>query len=325
MSHRALVLDRTASGLTASVQTVSTAAVGAGQVRVTIDYSDLNYKDALILTGRGYTNLAYPLVPGIDLAGTIVESRHPDFESGQAVVLNGAGLGETRPGGFSETAVLTPDALLPIPAPLTPRGAMVYGTAGLAAAIAVIAIEDAGVARDDVVLVTGAGGGVGMIAVALLAARGYRVTASAGRVDTHVVLRELGASETIGRLTPPATPLGTEQWAAAVDTVGGATLDAVARQLRYGGVVACAGFSGGLTTTLQLAPLLIRAVRLHGVNTSACPMPLRRRAWAVLAEAPILSVIEPTVVEVGLDAISGLAEELLAGAVRGRVLVDVRR
>lgn len=324
-TYRALVLDRSTANPGAVVQSLPLRPLQADHIRVAVAYSDLNYKDALILTGRWYTNLAYPLVPGIDLAGAVVESRCPEFTPGQRVVLTGAGLGETRPGGYSEMTDVVADALLPLPDSLSPRAAMEFGTAGFAAALAVLALEEGGIGTGRSVVVTGAGGGVGSIAVALLAERGYRVSASAGRVETHSALRAMGAVETIGRLDPPAQPLGTERWAAAIDTVGGVTLDAVARRVGYGGVVASTGFSGGFTTNLHLAPLLLRNVRLQGVNTSACPLAMRRRAWNLLADTPRRSAAEQPPLEIGLSEIPHMSEELLAGALRMRVLVNVHR
>jgi acrylyl-CoA reductase (NADPH) len=321
---RALVLREPGTGLGASVELLGVSDFPDAPVRVAVEYSSLNYKDALILSGTGYRASVYPMVPGIDLAGTVVDSRAPGFRAGDRVVLNGAGIGETRWGGYAELASVDPSNLVVLSPRLTTRDAMALGTAGLAAALAVLAIEDARIPNDGRgVLVTGAAGGVGSLSVALLAAHGYRVIASSGRAETHDWLRGLGAHEVIGRLSSVVATngLAAERWSAAVDTVGGNGLADIAAQIEYGGAIAATGFVGGMTSTLHLAPFLLRSVRLFGINTSGCPVNRRARAWTFLADHTPRRVIEDGVEEIGLDEVPAWAERLLRGQVRGRVVV----
>src|SRR5689334_23130648 len=321
---QALVLRDPSTGLAPSVESLGVASFPQAPVRVAVEYSSLNYKDALILAGKGYRASFYPMVPGIDLAGTVVDSAAPGFRAGDRVVLNGSGIGETRWGGYAEMASVDPANLVVLSPRLTTRDAMALGTAGLAAALAVLSIEDAGIPKSGrEVLVTGAAGGVGSLSVALLAARGYRVVASSGRPETHDWLRRLGAHEVVGRMSPAVATngLAPERWAAAVDTVGGNGLADVAAQIEYGGAIAVTGFVGGMTSTLYLAPLLVRSVRLLGVNTSGCPVDRRARAWAFLADHTPRTVLDDGVEEIGLEEVAAWAERLLQGQVRGRVVV----
>jgi acrylyl-CoA reductase (NADPH) len=325
-TFHALLLDSTAEGLVAAVRELPIEALPPGEVHVGVEYSSVNYKDALILAGRGYVATSYPMVPGIDLAGTVLGSSVPQFTIGDRVVLNGAGLGESRWGGYAELASVNADSLVRLPDGISTRDAMAIGTAGLAAALAVIAIEARGVEPSaGPVLVTGAAGGVGTIATALLAARGYRVTASAGRLSSHGYLRQLGAAVTVDRL--PATrleePLGPERWSAAIDTAGGEVLPRILREMQYGGVVVATGFVAGMTLQTHLAPFLLRAVELVGVNTSSCPTSKRRAAWQLLSESLPLGVISTTAETISLDAVPVVAGRILQGQIRGRVVVDV--
>ena len=326
---RALVLDRDDGRLTTAVQSLPTAALPAGEVQVAVEYSSVNYKDALILAERGYRAASYPMVPGIDLAGTVLASTDPAFAPGDRVVLDGDGLGESRWGGYAERASVDAASLVHVPPRFSTHDAMAIGTAGLAAALAVLALEGAGLARGaGPVLVTGAAGGVGSLATALLAARGYAVTASTGQAaDGESHLRALGAAELVGRLPAPEPdrPLLPERWAAVVDTVGGATLARALSETRYGGAVAATGFAASLEVPLHLAPLLVRGVRLLGVNTSRCPVAQRRAAWALLAESLPAAALAQGVSTIGLDDVPTAAARLLAGQSRGRTVVELAR
>lgn len=323
-AFRALVLERLLGGLAASVRHLDAADLPPGDVRVAVEYSAVNYKDALILAERGYRAAAYPMVPGIDLAGTVVASAAPAFAPGDRVALNGGGLGERRWGGYAELASVEAASLVHVPDRFTTRDAAAIGTAGLAAALAVGALEAYGLAPGaGPVLVTGAGGSVGRLATALLAARGHAVTASTGRPAQHAALRDMGAAAVVGRLAPPDAPLSPERWAAAVDTVGGATLAAVLAAVRYGAPVAAAGFTAGLDVPLHLAPLLVRGAAVLGVNTSACPADQRRTAWALLAASLPDRALTAGVAEVALEDVPAVAAQLLAGGTEGRTIVAV--
>ena len=325
-SFRALLLDQAAQGLVVAIRELPIESLPVGQVQIGVEYSTVNYKDALILAGSGYVAASYPMIPGIDLAGTVLGSSTSEFAIGDLVVLNGTGLGESRWGGYAERASVDAGSLVKLPDGVSTRDAMAIGTAGLAAALAVIAIESRGMDPSaGPVLVTGAAGGVGSIATALLAARGYRVTASAGRLASHGYLRELGAAATIGRI--PATtsdaPLGPERWSAAIDTAGGDTLQHVLREMQYGGIVAATGFVAGMTLQAHLAPFLLRAVELIGVNTSSCPVARRRAAWQLLGEALPLGAVSKATTTISLDAVPLFAEQMLVGQIHGRVVVDI--
>lgn len=298
-----------------------------GEVTVAVAYSSLNFKDGLTVTGALPIIQRYPMVCGIDLAGTVEASTSPAFRSGDRVLVNGCGLGETHWGGYSQRQRLRSEWLVPVPDEFTLQEAMVIGTAGYTAMLCAMALEEADLSPDaGEVLVTGAGGGVGSVAVALLARLGYRVAASTGRPELEPYLRSLGALRVLPRseLDQPATsPLEEERWAGAVDTVAGETLATVLRQVNYGGAVAAPGVAGSFELTTSMFPFVVRGVRLLGVDCVQCPMPRRLEAWRRLAQdlpagalAPIGSV-EP------LDNVVKLSESIVAGQVRGRVVIDV--
>jgi len=300
----------------------------AGEVLVAVEFSSLNFKDALALTGRGKIARRYPLVPGIDLAGTVMESAVPGYRPGDRVLVNGWEIGELHWGGLAERARLQAEWLVPVPAEFDTREVMAIGTAGFTAMLAVMALEDAGLdpGADLPVLVTGASGGLGSLAVALLARRGYRVAAATGRPENADFLRELGAAAIVPReeLDRPARPLETQRWAAVIDAVGGRTLARALAETGYGGSVAACGLAGGSELQTTVMPFILRAVNLLGINSVLCPLPRRLAAWDRLARELSPALLAKTTTVVGLEEVSRLAEEMLAGRVRGRVVVDVQ-
>lgn len=297
-----------------------------GDVTVEVAWSTLNYKDALAITGRSPVVRQFPMVPGVDFAGTVAASSHARFKPGDAVVLNGWGVGETHWGGLAQRARVRGDWLIALPAPFTARQAMAIGTAGYTAALCVLALERHGLApAAGEVLVTGASGGVGSIAVALLAARGYRVVASTGKPGEADWLKGLGATEVIDRagLSSPGKPLSKERWAGAVDTVGSHTLTNACATTRYGGAVAACGLAQGPDLPGTVMPFILRGVSLLGVDSVRCPLPLRQEAWGLLAAHLDVRKLEGLVEEVSLGDALAVAPRFLEGRVRGRIVVDV--
>jgi acrylyl-CoA reductase (NADPH) len=295
-----------------------------GDVTVDVAYSSLNYKDGLAVTGQGRIARNLPMVCGIDLAGTVAESESPDWQVGDEVVLTGWGLSEVHPGGYTTRQRVRSDWLVARPEGLSLQQTMAVGTAGFTAMLAVLALEDAGVRPDSgPVLVTGAGGGVGSVAVAVLAKLGYEVDASTGRADTHDYLRGLGASGIVDRaeLSGEAKPLGSERWAGAVDTVGSTTLANVLSQIRRAGAVAACGLAGGPDLPATVMPFILRGVSLLGIDSVMCPMPRRRRAWERLGEDLSTDTLDAMTEVHGFDEVPELAERILAGRTRGRVVI----
>ena len=289
--------------------------------------SSINYKDGLALTGRPGVVREWPLIPGIDIVGRVTASGSPRFSPGDLVVLNGDGIGESRHGGFSSRARVRPDALLPLPGSLSPGRAAAIGTAGFTAMLAVLALEDADVAPDDgEILVTGAGGGVGSVAISLLAGRGYRVVASTGRVDElGGYLTSLGAVRVVDRgpLGEPGRPLQSQVWAGAVDSVGSHTLANVLAQTNYGGIVVACGLAQGPDLPTTVMPFILRSVTLAGANSVEAPLALRQRAWADLAKDLDRDALDSMTTTVTLDDVLPTAERILEGRVRGRTVVDI--
>jgi acrylyl-CoA reductase (NADPH) len=297
-------------------------------VLIKVDYSTINYKDALAVTASAPIIRKYPLVPGIDLAGTVEESDDPMWNVGDSVVVNGWGMGEGHSGGLAQYARVPASFLVKLPQNMTTRQAMAIGTAGYTAALCVDALEAQGVTTDQgTVLVTGASGGVGSVAVALLAARGFSVAASTGKADAANYLTHLGASTIIDRHTLSAAgkPLQAEQWAGVVDAVGGNTLANACAQTRYGGVVTACGLaeSAGLPATVM--PFILRSVVLRGVDSVMAPAEPRLSAWARLARDMDLSLLETMITEISLSEVCDAAPNVLAGKIKGRLLVDVNR
>lgn len=325
---RAILIDKDDTGYRASLQTLDEAQLPAGDVRVRVSHSTLNYKDALAITGKGPVVRQFPMVPGIDLAGVVEESRHPDFKAGDAVLLNGWGVGEGHWGGLAEQARLNGDWLIPLPAGFSAAEAMALGTAGYTAMLAVLALERHGVTPErGEVLVTGANGGVGSVAIALLAKLGYRVAASTGRPEEAEYLKSLGAAEIVERasLSAPGRPLGRERWAGAIDSVGSHTLANVCASTRYGGCVAACGLAQGMDFPATVAPFILRGVTLAGIDSVMRPRADRLEAWSRLARDLDKRLLAPITRTIGLEEVIPTAGELLAGKVRGRVVVDVNR
>lgn len=320
-----LLLEQVDGATRATLTSLEEAALPAGDVTVRIAYSTLNYKDGLAITGRGPVVRRFPMVPGIDFAGTVEASEHPDFRPGDAVLLNGHGVGETHWGGLAQKARVPGDWLQPLPAGLGAREAMAIGTAGYTAMLCVLALEQHGVQPGQgEVLVTGANGGVGSFAIGLLAQLGHTVVASTGRPQAEARLKALGASSVIDRatLSAPGKPLQKERWAAVIDSVGSHTLANGCAQTRYGGAVAACGMAQGLDFPGSVAPFILRGVALLGVDSVQAPRPLRDRAWARLAQAApaLLGHIGQ---DIPLRDAAATAARLLDGQVEGRVVVDV--
>lgn len=311
----------------ATLSELDEAELPPGDVTVDVAYSSLNYKDGLAVSGKGRIARRFPMVCGIDLAGTVVASSSPAWQVGDEVVATGWGLSENHPGGYTQRQRLDGSWLVARPPGLTLAQTMAVGTAGLTAMLCVQALEEHGLVPDTraPVLVTGAAGGVGSVAVAVLAELGYRVAASTGRPELGDYLKRLGAAELVERselAVDQERPLETERWAAAVDSVGGRTLATVLRQLCYGAAVAACGLAGGSDLPTTVLPFILRGVRLLGVDSVRCPNPRREEAWGRLARLDVGLLDEITTV-VPLSAVPDLAGDILAGKVRGRTVVDV--
>jgi acrylyl-CoA reductase (NADPH) len=322
---KALLLDN-ANGFQASVQALDEARLPAGDVTVALQYSTLNYKDGLALCNKGPVVRSWPMVAGIDGAGTVLESSHPAWKAGDTFVHNGWGVGETHWGCLAEKARLKGDWLVKLPAAFTPRLAMAIGTAGYTAMLSVLALEDHGVRpKDGEVLVTGATGGVGSVAVALLGRLGYQVVAATGKAGEADYLKALGASAVIDRaeLSNPGKPLQKERWAAVVDAVGSHTLVNALAQTRYGGVVTACGLAQGMDLPGSVAPFILRGVTLAGIDSVMAPLAKRQRAWDRLARDLDPALLERMIEEVPLEGAVAKAQELMAGQVRGRVVVKI--
>lgn len=325
-TFKAFVLTKDEEGQALAWTDVDEADLMDGDVTVRVSHSTINYKDALALTGASPVVRRWPMIPGIDFAGTVTASTHPGFAVGDEVVLNGWGVGETHLGGYAEVARVPGDWLVPLPSGLTAAQTMAIGTAGLTAMLCVVALERHGVTPDGgPVLVTGAAGGVGSVAVAVLSALGFHVIASTGRLEESEYLTGLGASEIIDRseLSGPARPLGKERWAAAVDSVGSHTLANVLSMTRYGGTVAACGLAQGLDLPGSVAPFILRGVTLAGVDSVMATTERRIEAWGRLAADLPAHHLEAVSVTRPLADAPALAPELLAGHVRGRIVLTV--
>ena len=310
----------------AQVRALDESELPAGDVQVRIDYSTLNYKDGLAITGQSPVVRHFPMIPGIDCSGVVVASTHPEWQVGDAVILNGWGVGERHWGGLAQQVRLSGDWLVPLPANLNSRQAMAIGTAGYTAMLCVLALEGHGIrpgAGD--ILVTGASGGVGSIAIALLAKQGYRVIASTGRTTEADYLTALGAAEVIDRaeLSGPGKPLQKERWLGVVDTVGSHTLANACASTGYNGAVAACGLAQGMDFPATVAPFILRGVTLYGIESVMVPKERRSRAWNRLASDLDLVKLESMTQEIPLGQAIPAAAELLAGRVRGRLVVDV--
>jgi acrylyl-CoA reductase (NADPH) len=327
---KAIYLSKDNDAFQADLRDLDDAALEANtsgaDVTVDIDYSTINYKDGLALTNKAPVVRKWPMVPGIDCAGTVTASSSPDWAVGDKVVLDGWGTGETAWGGLAQRGRFRGEWLVRIPAPLSTRDAMAIGTAGYTAMLACMAIQDAGVNEGEI-LVTGASGGVGSFAVTILARRGYRVIASTGKLNEAPYLQQLGAAEVIDRapLSAGGKPLQKERWAAVVDCVGSHTLANACAQTRYGGVVAACGLAQGMDLPLTVAPFILRGVRLIGIDSVMCPVERRVEAWQCLADDVDRGSLDKITRDIALGEAFDAARKILAGAVRGRLVVDVNR
>jgi len=322
---KALLLENT-DGFKASVTQVDEARLPTGDVTVALAWSTLNFKDGLAITNKSPVVRQWPMVAGIDGAGTVLESSHPDWQAGDAFVHNGWGVGETHWGCLAEKARLKGDWLVKLPSAFTPRQAMAIGTAGYTAMLCVLALEDHGVKPGaGEVLVTGATGGVGSVAIALLAKLGYSVVAATGKASEEAYLKTLGASSIIERatLSAPGKPFQKERWAGVVDAVGSHTLANALAQTRYGGVVAACGLAQGMDLPTTVMPFILRGVTLAGVDSVMAPLAKRQRAWQRLARDLDAALLETMVQEVPLEAAIASAHDLMDGKVRGRVVVKI--
>lgn len=326
MTFKALLSTKSGEAISTALVEFSEADLMPGDVTVAIDYSTVNYKDAAAISGRAPVIRQFPLIPGIDFAGVVETSSHPAFAPGDRVVANGWGLSQTHHGGFAQKARVSGDWLIKLPGVFSTRDAMAIGTAGYTAMLAVLALEHAGLTPDKgEVLVTGAGGGSGSVAIALLSKLGYRVVASTGRAEETAYLRDLGAVEVIDRrtLSEPGAPIGNERWAGAVDSVGSHTLANVLAQTRYRGAVAAFGLAQGMDLPGSVLPFILRNVTLAGIDSVNAPQDVRLAAWSRLATDLDLGKLARATQVVGLADVPGLAEPVLRGQVRGRTVVDV--
>lgn len=324
----AILIEKDDSGQTVGVKELDEAQLPEGDVSIDVEYSTLNFKDGLAITGRSPVVRAFPMVPGIDLAGTVTDSSHADWKAGDAVVLNGWGVGETHWGGLAQRARLNGDWLVPLPAEFTTRQAMAIGTAGYTASLCVDALLDHGVSPDHgEVLVTGATGGVGSVAIALLARAGFTVAAATGKASEREYLEKLGAATVLDRaeLAEKGKPLQKERWAGVVDAVGSHTLANACAQTRYGGAVAACGLAQGMDFPATVAPFILRGVSLLGIDSVMAPKAKRVRAWQRLARDLDAQALESIAQEISLADAIGAAADLMDGKVRGRIVVDVNR
>ena len=325
-TFRAILIRKTDDGQSVGLTDFDEKDLMDGDVTVRVDWSSLNYKDGLALTGKAPVVRRFPMIPGIDLAGLVEASQHPEWKPGDRVILNGWGLGETHLGAYGEKARVKGDWLVPVPTGMTGREAMAIGTAGYTAMLAVLALERHGVTSErGPVVVTGAAGGVGSVAVALLAKLSYHVVASTGRMGEADYLKRLGASEVIDRaeLSGKVRPLAKERWIGGIDSVGSTTLANVLSMTRYGGAVAACGLAGGLDLPASVAPFILRAVSLLGIDSVMCPQSVRREAWKRLASDLDRGKLQALTREISLVEVLESGRSIVDGKVRGRIVVKI--
>ena len=325
-TFKAMVIEKADGGTKAALTDFDEANLMDGDVTVAVEYSTVNYKDGLAITGKAPVVRRFPMIAGIDFAGTVESSSHPAWKPGDKVILNGWGCGETHLGGFGEKARVKGDWLVPLPASMSAREAMAIGTAGYTAMLAVMALERHGLTPElGPVAVTGAAGGVGSVAIALLAKRGFAVSAITGRSGEADYLKGLGASEIVERRDLAGAPklLAKERWAGAVDAVGSTTLANLLSMTRYGGAVAACGLAGGMDLPTSVAPFILRGVCLYGIDSVMCPLPRRREAWKRLENDLDRLKLAAMTREIRLSGVAEVASSILAGQVRGRVVVKI--
>ncbi len=323
---RALLVSKTETGQSVDFSHLAEDDLMAGDVTVNVSHSSVNYKDGLAITGKSPIIRKYPLIPGIDFAGTVKSSTHKDWKAGDQVVLGGWGVGESHHGGYAEVARVNGDWLVPLPKTFTTADAMAIGVAGYTSMLCIMALEEQGVKPEQgEILVTGAAGGVGTIAIALLSKLGFNVVASTSRTEEEAFLKSLGATTVINRaeLNGPAKALGKPRWAGAIDSVGSTTLANVISQIIPEGAVAACGLAQGMDLPTSVAPFILRGVRLIGINSVTTPQPRRRAAWARLERDLNLEKLHALTTHVMLDDVPRIAAEIVEGKIRGRVVVDV--
>jgi acrylyl-CoA reductase (NADPH) len=326
LSFPAIRIDKTEQGQRAALVDFADNELMDGDVTVRVEWSTVNYKDGLAITGKAPVVRRFPMIPGIDFAGIVESSTSPEWKPGDAVILNGWGMGETHLGGHAGKARVKAQWLVPLPPGMTGREAMAIGTAGYTAMLAVLALERHGIApARGPIVVTGAAGGVGSVAVAILAKLGYHVVASTGRPQEADYLKGLGAREIVERaeLTGTPRPLGKERWAGGIDSVGSTTLANVLSMTRYGGAVAACGLAGGMDLPTSVAPFILRGVSLLGIDSVMCPQAIRREAWRRLAADLDCAKLGAMTNEIALAGVIEAASEILAGQVRGRIVVKI--
>lgn len=326
MSFKALLATKDGDTLSTDLVELNEKDLMPGDVTIAVDYSTVNYKDGLALAGNRGIIQKFPLIPGVDLSGVVEASSYPGIEVGDRVVANSWGLSQTHHGGYSQKARISGDWLVKIPEPLSTQDAMAIGTAGYTAMLSVLALEHGGITPDrGDILVTGANGGVGSVAIALLSELGYRVVASTGRLEESDYLRELGAAEIIDRrtLSEPGQPITTERWAGAVDSVGSHTLANVLAQTQYRGVVTACGLAQGVDLPATVLPFILRNVTLAGIDSVNAPQVVRIEAWSRLARDLDLKKLARTTRVIGLAEVPDVAKRVLQGKVQGRTVVDV--
>lgn len=326
MGYRALVVDKQGDDFTVAARELNEADLPAGEVTIKVEWSSINYKDGLALSPNGRVLRSYPMVPGVDLAGTVVQSKDSRFRKGSHVVVTGYDVGVAHPGGFAELARIPADWVMPLPDGLTTKEAMALGTAGFTAALSVEALEHNGLRPDQgTVIVTGSTGGVGSTAVSMLAQLGYTVAGSTGKASEHDFLRALGATEILSREDVSAEsnrPMESERWAGAVDPVGGATTAYLVRTMKYGASVALSGLTGGNAVATTVFPFILRGVNLLGIDSVMCPMAKRQRVWARMGkDLKPKGLLDSIAVETDLDGAPAVCADILGGKVKGRTLV----
>ncbi|GAA67587.1 MDR family oxidoreductase [Pseudoalteromonas sp. BSi20429] len=322
---KAIVINKEDNNYSASLSTIENSDLPNENVSIDVLYSTLNYKDGLAITGKGPVVRSFPMVPGIDLVGTVTNSTSDEFKSGDNVILNGFGVGEKHWGGLAQKAALNSDWLIPLPSGISPKQAMQIGTAGYTAMLSVIALQKQGITPESgEILVTGANGGVGSFAIYLLNQLGFNVTAATGRLDQSEYLKELGASQIIDRneLSNPGKPLQKERFAAAIDSVGSHTLANICASLKYGGVVTACGLAQGMDLPASVAPFILRGVSLIGIDSVMRPKADRIEAWDRLAKLVCADYLDKISTEISLEHVIDNAEQLMEGKIRGRVVVN---
>ncbi|MGO3933440.1 oxidoreductase [Rhodopseudomonas pseudopalustris] len=325
-TFRAVRIDKADKGTTAALTAFDEAELMDGDVVVGVEWSTVNYKDGLALTGKAPVVRRFPMIAGIDFAGTVLSSSHPDWKAGDQVIGNGWGMGETHLGAYAEKVRVKGDWLVRLPDGMSAREAMAIGTAGYTAMLSVLALERHGLnPQSGPVVVTGAAGGVGSVAIALLSKLGYHVIASTGRLAEEPYLRELGAAEVIDRaeLSGPAKPLAKERWAGGIDSVGSTTLANLLSMTKYRGAIAACGLAGGMDLPTSVAPFILRGVCLYGIDSVMCPIELRRQAWSRLANGLDKEKLAEITQEIPLDQIFDAGAKVVAGLVRGRIVVKI--